>query len=94
MAQINGQDIQKMVRHWLDTPINGYLGSGYGQDTKSLLQKPFESGVADSYLSKLKDDVSVLKVIKNSANLYASQRKADKLDVVIEVLGQPVSIKE
>lgn len=94
MAQINGQDIQKMVRHWLDTPINGYLGSDYGQDTKSLLQKPFASGVADSYLSKLKDDVAVLKVIKNSANLYASQRKADKLDIVIEVLGQPVSIKE
>ena len=44
MATITGKDIQEMVRHWLNTPVCGYLGSGYGQDAKALLQLPQADG--------------------------------------------------
>ena len=37
---ITGTGIQAMVSDWLDTPVNGYLGSGYGSDTRALLQRP------------------------------------------------------
>lgn len=95
MAQITGIDIQRMVRHWLNTPVNGYLGSGYGQDIKALLQNPLSSGEADGVLQKLRADVPVLAVLPDGAvNLYGVQSGIDRLDLVIEVAGQAVTVGE
>ena len=88
MSEITGNDIQAMIRHWLETPVNGYLGSSYGQDTKSLLQRPQSDGAADDYLDKLLGDVSVLQALpEGSANLYGIQSAPDRLDLVLEVAG-------
>jgi len=38
-AQITPDDIVGMVRHWLSTPVEAYLGSGYGSDVRALLQR-------------------------------------------------------
>ena len=51
---ITAQDIQRMITHWLQTPPNGYLGSDYSGDAKSLLQKALHSGVADAFIEKMK----------------------------------------
>lgn len=93
MTKITGKDVSGMVQHWLETPTNGYLGSRYGQDTKSLLQLPQADQSADEYIAKLKSDVEVLQTIPaNSINLYSVQSIPDRLDIILEVSGATFTI--
>ncbi len=93
MTPITGSDIQQMVDHWLNTPTNGYLGSGYGQDTKSLLQRPQSDGAPDAFLNKLRADVPVLQALPVGAvNLYRVSTAPDRLDLVIEVAGRAITV--
>jgi hypothetical protein len=93
MARITGQDIQRMVRHWLKTPTNGYLGSDYGQDAKSLLQRPHADGLADAFLQKLRTDVPIVGAMPSEdVNLYAINTPPDKTEIVIEVAGTGIEV--
>ena len=92
---INGNDIQEMVSHWLHVPVNGYLGSSYGQDINSLLHRPQADGAPEALLQKLRVDVPVLQALPSGAvNLYSVQTPPDKLDLVIEVAGQAITVPE
>jgi len=94
MATITGSDIQDMVRHWLNTPVDGYLGSDYGQDLKALLQLPQSDGAPDALLQKLRDDVPVLQALpRGSVNLYGVQSPPDRLDLAIEVAGRMIEVR-
>ena len=91
--EITGKDVQDMVSHWLSTPTNGYRGSGYGQDVKSLLQQSQNSGKADELLAKMRVDIPVLQVMpQGSTNIYAVTSGVDRLDIVIEVAGQAFAV--
>ncbi len=93
MATITGNDIQLMVSHWLKTPVNGYLGSGYGQDIKGLLHQPLSDGSPESVLQKLREDVPVLQSLPEGAtNLYSIESPPDRIDLVIEVAGQAIQV--
>lgn len=93
MAAITGHDVQEMVGHWLKSPVEGYLGSSYGQDAKSMLQNPQSSGVADQFIAKLRSDVQVIDALPAGAtNLYGYQSDADKLNIVLEVAGRSFDI--
>jgi hypothetical protein len=95
MSTIDSKEIQKFVNHWLSVPAFGYLGSDYGQETKSLLQRPQSDGAADAYLRKLRTDVPVIDVLPaGSTNLYGVQTAPDRLDLVIEVAGTTFTIPE
>ena len=90
---ITGTGIQAMVSDWLDTPVNGYLGSGYGSDTRALLQRPQSDSAPDEYLRKLRVDVPVLDALPAGAvNLYAVSTPPDRLDLVIDVAGQAIAV--
>lgn len=92
---INGNDIQDMVSHWLLVPVNGYLGSSYGQDIKALLHRPQADGAPEALLQKLRVDVPVLQALPSGAvNLYSVQTPPDRLDLVIEVAGQAITVPE
>lgn len=93
MATISAKDIQAMVSHWLKTPVNGYLGSDYGQDVKSLLQKPLSDGSGDAFLQKMRADIPLLSVIpSNRINLYLVNRAPDKKELYIDVAGTPIQV--
>lgn len=95
MAKITGNDVQGMVGHWLKTPINGYLGSDYGQDAKSLLQLPHSDGAAEGFLEKLRADVPVIQAFPaGTVNLFGVRTAPDRLDLVIEVAGQTIQVPE
>ena len=95
MATITGNDIQDMVSHWLYVPVNGYLGSSYGQDIKALLHRPQADGAPEALLQKLRVDVPVLQALPSGAiNLYSVQTAPDRLDLVIEVAGQAITVPE
>lgn len=85
---INAQDIQRMITHWLSTPVNGYLGSDYGSDVKSLLQKALHSGVADAFIAKMKKDLPILSVIpQENIGLYSVPEPPDKIRIYIAIAG-------
>ncbi|AJK46253.1 hypothetical protein BGL_1c17440 [Burkholderia plantarii] len=93
MATITGNDIQDMVRHWLDTPVSGYLGSDYGQDAKSLLQLPQADGAPEAFLQKLRADVPVLQSLPAGAlNLYGVPSLPDRLELIVEVGGRAIQV--
>lgn len=86
-----------MIRHWLSTPPNGYLGSGYGSDVHSLLQQPISSLTADQVLDKLKKDVPLLGALPAGAvNMVAQQKPGsiDKVDLYITVFDEMIRIGE
>lgn len=85
---VTSLDIQNMVGHWLQTPINGYFGLDFGQDLKALLQNPQLEGQADSQIAKLKADLPVLTVLPaGSVNIYGTHSGVDALNLFIEVAG-------
>lgn len=93
MSKVTGTDVQSMIGHWLKTPVNGYLGSSYGQDTKALLQQPQATGEANAYIAKLRVDVPVLDLLpSNAVNLYGLHSGVDRLDIVLEVAGTAYEI--
>jgi hypothetical protein len=96
MTKVTGKDIQDMVgEHWLRSPVNGYLGSSYGSDTKALLQRPEADGSADAYLNKLRLDVPVIQALPpGSANLFAVTEYPDKMKIVIEIAGTAFDINK
>ena len=94
MAQITAKDIQSMVRHWLETPVNGYLGADYGQDGKSLLQVAFtDTTRADAFLQKMIEDIPILQVLPpGSLNLFSVKTAPDKTEIMIEVAGTALPV--
>lgn len=60
-----------MVSHWLHTPVNGYLGSSYGQDIKALLHRPQADGAPGALLQKLPQPVVALPSTKQSLSMLS-----------------------
>ncbi|ALS62246.1 MULTISPECIES: hypothetical protein [Burkholderiales] len=93
MATITGKDIQEMVRHWLNTPVEGYLGSGYGQDAKALLQLPQADGAPEAFLEKMRQDIPALQALPpGSLNLYAVRTPPDRVDLFVDVAGVAIQV--
>ncbi len=85
-AKITQTDVEKMVRHWLSTPVNSYLGSDYGFDKHALLFTPLTMNAADEVIAKLRRDVPVLSILPpDSINLYSVPLSPDKLHFILEI---------
>lgn len=81
-------DIKPMIEHWLGTPPNGYYGLSYGADKMPLLMQPLSKPVADRFLAKLKEDISILqKLSGNQLYLYSENIGFEKKMIYI-VLGE------
>jgi len=94
MAAITSTDIQGAVRHWLNTPVSGYLGSDYGQDTKSLLQRPHADDTPNSFIGKMRADVPPLQSLPPGAlNLYGVPAPPDRMHLIVEVAGQAIEME-
>ena len=92
---ITADEVRRMVRHWLSTPPNGYLGSPYGSDPLALLQKPMSSGAGDAFLAKLLIDVPVLGAMPDGAvNLFFADITGsnDRKKLIIQVLGEDIIV--
>lgn len=93
-AQITPDDIVGMVRHWLSTPVEGYLGSGYGSDVRALLQRPQNDTAAlADFVAKMRRDLPVLSVLPESAVSVSLQaRGIDGLELRVDVAGSLIVI--
>lgn len=93
MAKIPASDLVDMTTHWLETPLNGYLGSDYGQIVTDMLQSPLATGLADATIAKLRTDVPLLGALPaGRVNLYAVDQAPDKRQLYIEVAGEFVEV--
>jgi hypothetical protein len=93
MAKIPTSELVDMTTHWLSTPLNGYLGSTYGQNVTDMLQKPLASGYADATIQKLRADVPLLGAMPaSSVNLYSVDEGPDKRNLFIEIAGAFVPV--
>lgn len=92
---ITSVELADMVRHWLRTPPNGYLGSGYGSDIHSLLQKPMTAGLGDALIAKMIEDIPLLGQLPNgTVNVYLQRVPGsnDQTELLIEVADQYITI--
>jgi len=94
MDNIDASDVQGMVSHWLGTPVNGYLGSGYGTIVPDLLQQPQKTGMGDAVLNKLRIDVPLVGALpRGKLNMYAVDEAPDIKRIYIDVSGALVESK-
>ena len=95
MIRVTGLEIQYKVRHWMASPVYGYLGSDYGNDLKAILQRPQNNSLADEQLAKLKKDIAATQIIPASdVNIYAVHTPPDKVELVIEIAGRGVVFRD
>lgn len=93
MQPVTALEVQDMVRHWLETPPNGYLGSSYGCDLKALLQNPMTAGLADSFIDKMISDVPVLANLPAGAiNIYVEEVGNDTQKLIIDLNGSLIDV--
>ena len=59
-------DIKRMIKHWLATPPNGYVGVSYGRNPKELLNHPMDDDTADTLLQWMREDMPILKQLSDN----------------------------
>lgn len=93
MLKITGDDVQGMVAHWLHTPVNGFLGSSYGNTLQDMLMTP-QTEDADEFVRKLRRDVPIVGRADNgSVNVFSENIGPDRRKIRIAV-GDYVFIRE
>ena len=82
-----------MVSHWIECPVDGYLGSGYGSDIKSLVQTPMASGLADGQVAKCRQDIPLLQnAAPDAVSIYYDDKGMDQKVIVFEVGGNLIDV--
>ena len=92
---VTAAEVQDMVLHWLNTPPNGYLGSGYGSEPQALLQEPISAalGMGDNFVDKLMRDLPLLRALPpGSVDVYLVERDNESTSLVIDIAGTKVSV--
>ena len=92
--EITPQDLERMVRHWLNTPAGAYLGSPYGSNIKNTLQRPMLDTGMDQVIQKLMKDVPLLTMLGPGAvNIYEYQgERIDTTQLFIELKGLAIEV--
>lgn len=84
--------IVSQIVHWLNTPTNSYLGSGYGIDLYSELQKPLSEFSSDRIIAKMYEDIPILSGLgRGYVNIYAADNGIDDVKIFINVGGSQAS---
>lgn len=52
-----------MIRHWLNTQPNQYLGHGFGNDVHQIMLKPMSESEADYILQEMKEQIPPLQLL-------------------------------
>lgn len=93
--QISPYDVQRMVRHWLNTPLNGYLGDDFGNNLPDHLQSPQAANSANEILRKMYSDLPVLQLLPSGAISVQSSTDpqiSDRINVSVTVFGEVITV--
>lgn len=93
MANLPSSEAQAFLTHWLDTPVNGYLGSGYGSNLKDMLHQPQKTGMGDAVLNKIRVDLPLFGALpRERLNMYAVDQGPDTRRLYIEISGEMIEV--
>jgi|GEM_PF-4479100 len=91
--EITLDHIEEMVEHWLNTPINSFVGSNYGSDVNTRLQLAQGDVLAEEeFLEKLMTDVPLLSGL--DARVLVGENSIDVMSVSIAFAGRVVSLPD
>lgn len=89
---IDYNKIMDMIVHWLESEVNGYIGSDYGPDLNSLFLAPLSSPVANTFIEKMKTDIPILKQLSaDEFSLYTKDEGFETKIIYLRV-GQQIAI--
>ena len=92
-TKITAEDVAEMVEHCLSCPPNGYLGMDYGVDVEALVQTPMASGLADSIVAKIRQDIPLLQnAPADMVQIYSYDIDFDKKGIAVDVAGRGIEI--
>jgi len=58
------EDYERMIRHWIGTVPNSYIGQSYGFNLHKTLLKPMSIDEADQILREMKEQIPPLQLLK------------------------------
>ncbi|MCC3344516.1 hypothetical protein [Psychrobacter sanguinis] len=83
---ITAEHIKNMVKHWLDTPPNGYFSKGYGADAKAMLLRELSADTADDFIEKLRRDIPLIgRLSEDQLSISVETVGFDRLNVVLSI---------
>ncbi len=87
---LSPERIAAWIRHWLNTPPEAYLGTGYGFDGSALLMRSLGEGSADALIAKMRADIPLLASLPSGAvTVLAESQPPDTLKLTI-VIGAAI----
>ena len=90
---LTGDDVADMALHWLETPVQGYLGQDYGQSLNSVLMTPQAAHLADMQVAKLRRDVPVIGFGSGDVDLLLITRGPDQFEIGLKISDRVVTAK-
>lgn len=84
--------IMAMIEHWLQSEVNGYLGSDYGPDWNSLFLGPLSAPFANTFIEKMKSDIPILKQLSPDQLQLWSQDEGFETKVIYLRVANQVAI--
>ena len=93
--QISPYDVQRMVRHWLNTPLNGYLGDDFGNNLPDYLQSPNTANGSSEIMRKMYSDLPVLQLLPSgsiSVQSFSDPQISDRMNVLVTVFGEVITV--
>ena len=92
---IEGNQIETMIKHWLNTPPNGYFGQSYGADVRNMLLRELTSDNADMLLKKVRVDIPILNQLDESQlSISVDTVEHDQLYVYLLIGNIAISLGE
>ena len=92
MESVNRENVTRIINHRLRTPVNGYFGSSFGNDFKSVLFSAMNSSEADEIIQKLKSDEPLVKLLGDNVDIFIVDRGYDKKDFIININGMEFNL--
>lgn len=89
---IDSNKIMAMLAHWLESEINGYIGSDYGPDFNSIFLAPLSAPVANTFIEKMKSDIPILKQLSADQFQIWAQDEGFETKIIYLRIGQQIVI--
>ncbi|KYQ83275.1 hypothetical protein AWW72_14855 [Acinetobacter sp. NRRL B-65365] len=89
---IDSNKIMAMIKHWLQSEVNGYLGSDYGPDWNALFLGPLSAPVANTFIEKMKRDIPILKQLSADQLQLWSQNEGFETETIYLRLANQIAI--
>lgn len=89
---IDYNKILAMIAHWLESEINGYIGSDYGPDFNSLFLAPLSAPVTNTFIQKMKSDIPILKQLSADQFQMWAQDEGFETKIIYLRIGQQIVI--